>query len=139
MNLEKLVAVSGKGGVYKMVGNKQNGLILQDLDAKSRFFASSRIHQITPLDSISIFTMDEDETTSLADVFNRIMHTHDGELPINAKSSSDSLKDFFADILPNYDRHRVMVSDIKKIVKWYQFLHQRNLLELDSQEVGEEE
>lgn len=136
MNLEKLVAVSGKGGIYKMIGNKQNGLILQDLDAKSRFFASSRIHQFTPLDSISIFTMDEEETTSLADVFNRIMKNYDGDLPVDSKSSSDSLKDFFSDVLPNYDRHRVMVSDIKKIIKWYQFLHQRNLLVLaeDTQE-----
>lgn len=147
MSLEKLVAVSGKSGIFKMVGNRSNGLILQDLDTQKRVFASSRLHQFTPLESISIYTEDEnqqDETASLAMVFTNMIDNMDLYPPVSPKASGLDIRQYFAKILPNYDRDKVLVSDIKKIIKWFNYLTERNLISRESLipvavEAGEEE
>ena len=60
MNLEKLVAVSGMSGLYRMAANRSNGLIIEDIKSGKRSFASARKHQFTPLESIAIYTDDGD-------------------------------------------------------------------------------
>jgi hypothetical protein len=69
MNLEKLVAVSGRSGLFRMASNRANGLVVEDLDNGKRFFVSARLHQFTPLASISIYTDTEEETVELKQVF----------------------------------------------------------------------
>lgn len=127
MNLKELVAVSGMPGIYKMAGNRNNGLILEDLDTGKRKFAPSRKHQFTPLESIAIFT-DNEDSIELAKVFQNMMDQLEDNPPIPMNSSSDALREYFTDVLPNHDRDKVHISDIKKLLKWFAFLQERNLL-----------
>ena len=71
MNLKDLIAVSGISGIFKIAGNRNNGLIIEDLDTGKRKFAPSRKHQFTPLESIAIYT--EDDSTELAKVFQNML------------------------------------------------------------------
>ena len=134
MNLKDFVAVSGLPGIYRMAANRSNGLIIADLDTGKRRFASSRQHQFTPLDSIAIFTDDEDDAVQLAKVF-KSMEEQMEDNPVPAPNANpQDLREYFLDVLPNHDRDRVHTSDIKKVIKWFTFLQERNLLNLPEDE-----
>ena len=134
MNLEKLVAVSGRPGIYRMAANRPNGLIIEDLDTGKKFFAPSRKHQFTPLESISIYTDSEDSTAELKTVFINMLEQIENNPPVSTKASSADIKAYFGEILLDFDRDKVLVSDIKKLVKWFNYLNERNLLALPTEE-----
>lgn len=138
MSLEKLVVVGGISGVHKVAANRSNGLIIEDLDTGKKRFAPSRKHQFTPLESITIYTDDDEETLELSKVFQN-MFAKLAETPLVANSASnDDLKAYFAAIIPNYDRDRVFIGDMKKIVKWFKFLNDRSLITLEEEKTEEE-
>lgn len=140
MGLKKFVVISEMSGVHKMLGNRSNGLIIEDVDSGKRKFISARKHQFTPLDSISIYTNDGD-TVPLSDVF-KIMQEKKDEITVPShKLSSKEAFDYLGKILPNYDEDQVYYSDVKKLIKWFSFLEQRNLLDftVEENEEGEEE
>jgi hypothetical protein len=128
MNLEKLVAISGKSGLFSMISNRSNGLIVEDLDNNKRFFVSARMHQFTPLASISIYTDIEEETVELKEIFNRMKAGLDENPLVDMKADSAVFRSYFDKIMPEHDRDKVLISDIKKLTKWFSFLHERNLL-----------
>lgn len=141
MKIENIMAVSGLPGLYRMAANRNNGLIIEDLSTGKRHFASSRKHQFTPLESIGIYT-DDGDTVELSIVFRNMLDQLEDNPPIDAASPSGELTDYFADILPNFDRDRVKVGDIKKVIKWFNFLREKELLteeETTSPEVRKEE
>jgi hypothetical protein len=128
MNLQNLVAISGRSGLFKMVGNRSNGLVVEELATGKRMFVSGRLHEFTPLESISIYVDGPSETVELSKVFEN-MKNKQAELPVvNANASGTEIKDYFGQVLPEYDKDRVLISDIKKIIKWFSFLAERNLL-----------
>ena len=133
MNLKDLIAVSGISGVFKIAGNRNNGLIIEDLDTGKKKFAPSRRHQFTPLESIAIYT--DDDSTELSKVFSNMMDQLEDNPPVNPNSKPEELREYFADVLPDFDRDQVSSGDIKKVIKWFIFLNERNLL---SQEEVEE-
>ena len=139
MNLDKLVAVSGRPGIYKMAANRSNGLIIEDLDTGKKIFAPSRKHQFTPLESISIYTETEENTVELKQVFHSMLEQIETHPPVDPKTNSGAIKAYFKQVLPDYDRDKVLVSDIKKLIKWFVFLNDRNLLSLDETPVAAEE
>lgn len=139
MNLQNLVAISGKSGIFKMVGNRPNGLVVQALDSNKRFFVAGRSHQFTPLESISIYTETEENTTQLKDVFGSMLQLNEQTPPPSAKASSIEIKNYFSEVLPDYDRDKVLLSDIKKIIKWFYFLSAHDLLTEEEEEVVVEE
>lgn len=128
MNFEDLVAVSGLSGIFKMVANRSNGLIIEDIDSGKKKLAPSRKHQFTPLASIGIYT-GLDDTTELEEVM-RIMQAQFEKNPPPSPSSStgEDLASYFEEILPDYDKDRVFAGDIKKVIKWFLFLNERNLI-----------
>lgn len=128
MDMEKLVAVSGVSSVMKLVTTKKNGLFLEDFDTKKIRFYTSRKYNFTPLESISIYVESDDETIPLGEVFGKMKAQSDDNPPADAKASSDELKAYFEKVLPSYNREQVYVSDIKKIIKWFNYLEERNLL-----------
>lgn len=139
MSLEKLVVVGGIAGVHRVAANRSNGLIIEDLDTGKKRFAPSRKHQFTPLESITIYTEDDDETLELFKVFQN-MFAKLAEVPlIEVNASNDDLKAYFATIIPNYDRDRVYIGDMKKIVKWFKFLNDRSLITLEEEKKEEQE
>jgi len=143
MNLKDFVAVSGLPGIFRMAANRNNGLIVADLDTGKRRFASSRKHQFTPLESIAIFT-DDDDSVELGKVFKN-MEDQAEDNPVPASNAKpQELREYFLDVMPNHDRDRVHISDIKKVVKWYAYLQERDLLNLpedheEEEKSGEEE
>jgi hypothetical protein len=133
MNLHKLVAVSGRPGIYKMAANRPNGLIIEDLDSGKKMFAPSRKHQFTPLESISIYTENEEDTVELKTVFRSMLAQIEENPPVNTKAGAIEIKSYFEQVLPEYDRDKVLVSDIKKLIKWFTFLNERNYLSLEDE------
>lgn len=130
MNLENLVAVSGMPGLYRIAANRQNGLIVEDLATGKRKFAPARKHQFTPLESIAVFT-DDGESTELKNVLRNMLDQFDDHPPVNPNATTEELYEYFADVLPNYDRDRVFPGDIKKIIKWFNFLKENGNLTAD--------
>ncbi len=138
MSLEKLVVVGGISGVHKVAANRSNGLIIEDLDTGKKRFAPSRKHQFTPLESITIYTNDDEETLELSKVFQN-MFVKLADTPLVAhNAANEDLKAYFAEIIPNYDRDRVYIGDMKKMVKWFKFLNDRSLITLEEEKVAEE-
>lgn len=127
MNLEKLVAVSGLPGIFKVVATRSNGMIIEDLDNQSRRFVPARGHNFSPLETISIYT--DDDSKPLKEVF-QSMQDREASTPLPATDAAlPEMKAYFEVVMPDYDRDRVHYSDFKKIVKWYQFLKERDLLQ----------
>lgn len=132
MKIENIMAVSGLPGLYRMAANRNNGLIIENLSSGKKRFASSRKHQFTPLESIGIYT-DDGDTAELRIVFRNMLDQLEDNPPIGTGSSAEELQEYFADILPNYDRDQVKVGDIKKVIKWFTFLKENELLEEDEE------
>ncbi|MBK6947473.1 MAG: DUF5606 domain-containing protein [Haliscomenobacter sp.] len=138
MDLEKFVAVSGMSGLFKLVANRNNGLILEDLNNGKRKFVPSRGNQFTPLASIGIFTNDG-ETTELKAVFKSIADKQEANPVVDPSSPADELHRYFSEILPEYDRDKVHTGDIKKVIKWFSFLQERDLLNEPEEATDSEE
>ncbi len=140
MNLSRLVAVGGFPGIYRMVTNKSNGLIVEDLKEGKRQFVSSRTSNFTPLESIFIFINNqEEESIALKEVFRKMLENIE-TIPVPAiKAADKEFKDYLAAVLPDYDRDRVYVSDMKKLIKWFSFLNDAGALSLEDDEPKTEE
>lgn len=124
MDLENIVAVSGLPGLFNMVGNRPNGLLVADMDKGATKFCSIRKHQFTPLETCSIYT--DTDTAPLKDIFVSMI----ANPPIPLKSSSQDLHKYFREVLPEYDEDKVHISDIKKVIKWFNYLNERGLMVL---------
>lgn len=135
MDLSKILSISGKPGLFKMVGESKNGLVVESLSDGKRIPAFSH-ERISSLKEISIYT--ETEDLPLADVFKNIYEKNDGKaLASPKKLSSDELKTLFEEYVPAYDKDAVYTSDMKKVISWYNQLAEANLL--DFSEEAEEE
>ena len=127
MKLQDLIAVSGLPGLYKMSGNRPNGLIVEDLDTGKRKFVPMRKHQFSPLETIAVFTMED--SVPLIEVLQKMKEKQADIPPISPKANSEDLRAYFTAVMPNHDPFRVYPKDIKKIVKWFEFLDTRNILD----------
>lgn len=139
MNLEKFVAVSGLPGIHKIIADRNNGLIVEDLDSGKRRFVPARSYQFTPLGTIGIYT-DDGETTELANVFRSMLEKINELPPPGPDAKPEALQAYFDVVLPNYDRDKVRTGDMKKAIKWFVFLNEKQLLSLeDDPSVNQEE
>jgi hypothetical protein len=136
MDLTEILAISGKPGLYKMLSHTKTGMLVESLADNKRFpvFAHEKV---SSLEEISIFT--EDDDVSLKDVFKKIHEMLEGDKALSHKSSGEELKDFFDDVLPDYDKERVYVSDIKKVIQWYNVLHEMDMLDFTEEEESKDE
>jgi hypothetical protein len=138
MDLKGILSIGGYSGLYKLIKQTKNGFVVESLTDKKRMqaFASSKI---STLEDIAIYT--ETGEVSLKDVFKKIFEKENGKKTISHKSSAEELKNLFAEVLPDYDRDRVYVSDIKKVINWYNQLVELNLIDLkeDEEEKDDEE
>ncbi len=134
--LKGILAVSGQGGLFKLVSQAKNSIIVESIVDGKRMpaYATSRI---SALEDISIFT--EDGDVKLAEVFKNISEKEDAAQAISHKASGNDLKKYFGEILPNYDRDRVYVSDMKKVIQWYNLLQEKELLNFDAEAETTEE
>jgi hypothetical protein len=119
MNIDKIVSILGKPGLYQIISQSKNAVIVESLADKKRFPVNA-VHNISALSDIAIYTYDEE--VPLKEVFFNIYKKQDGKKAIDSSSNKDQLKDFFSEILPDYDEERVYASNIKKIILWYNLL-----------------
>ncbi len=137
MNLKDFVAVSSMPGLYRLMATRSNGLLIQEIDSEKTKFASTRKHQFTPLETVAIYT--DNDSTELKEIFQRIEDNLE-DLPLpESNSSKEDFFNYFSEILPDYDEERVMISDVKKVIKWFKFLKERNLLILEDSSDEEQE
>ena len=117
--LQELAAISGMPGLYRLVRAARHGVLVESLDEKATRTLAPARNKVSLLSEISIYTQDPDETVPLTEVFERIYQKHGTGSPVTAKSSESELTDFLAGVIPDYDRDRVYLSDIKKLASWY--------------------
>jgi len=120
--LKGILAISGQPGLFKMVTETKNSIIVESLITGKRIPAYST-SKISALADISVFT--ETGEIQLNDLLKRIREI--GKT-ISPKATSNEIKTLFGEVLPEYDKDRVYVSDMKKIFQWYQLLDEKNLL-----------
>ena len=119
MEFKDILAISGMPGLYKYVAQSTRGIIVESLEDGRRTNASAT-SRVSALTDISMFT--EGEDIALAEVFTRMYAHTGGKQGLSHKESADKMKAYFAEVLPEYDRERVHVSDIKKALAWFNIL-----------------
>lgn len=134
MGLEKIIAISGKPGLYELISQTRGGFVVTSLSDGKKQSISMR-NNVSVLNEISIYTYSEE--VPLSTVFQSIKDKENGEQTISHKSSKKELENFLREVLPEYDEDRVYSSDVKKIVQWYNLLQKANLLNDLSEEEKE--
>ncbi len=114
----RIISVSGKPGLYKLLSSTKAGVIVESLTDKKRIMAP--FTSISALDEIAIYTYEEE--VPLWKVFDKIAEKENYQTTISHKSSKDELFKFFREVLPDFDEEQVYPSHIKKIVQWYNIL-----------------
>lgn len=125
MVLKDILAISGEPGLFKFIAQGKNAIIVEHLETGKRSSAFSSA-KVSSLEDISVFT--ENEDLSLGKVFDKIFEKESGGPAIDSKSEAEKLKKYFEEIIPDYSKERVYLSDIKKIILWYNLLHKKELL-----------
>ena len=133
MEYSKLVAVTGLPGLYELISSKSDGAVVRSLEDGSTKFAATRSHNFSHLESIEIYTVNEN--VNLVDIFHAIEKAG-GSLP--DVKNNDAVKKYFEKVFPDMDFEKVYASDMKKMVKWYDVLKKNNV-EIKLSEVPEEE
>ncbi|GAA4136919.1 DUF5606 domain-containing protein [Sphingobacterium lactis] len=126
MNLRGLVSVTGKPGLYKLIGQNKGGFVLETLDAaKLKSVVNLSTTKMATLEDITIYG--EEEEIRLLDVFETIK-TNSTELP-DPKADGTTLRNFFREVAPGHDEDRVYSSDIKKVITWYNIIKELPLFD----------
>jgi hypothetical protein len=123
MEYNKLVSVTGLGGLYELMSSKADGGIVKSLEDKSTKFVSTRLHNFSHLESIEVFTTNDN--VNLVEVFTAMKDSTE-PLP-DAKADATKIKAYFEKVYPEMDFERVYGSDMKKMVKWFALLTQNNV------------
>ena len=124
--LKGILSISGQTGLFKLVSQAKNSIIVESLIDGKRFPAYST-SRVSALEDISIYT--EEGDAKLSEILLKIYEsTNGGETP-TAKASAQDLRNYFETIIPTYDKERVYVSDIKKVLAWYNLLVSKSLID----------
>ena len=119
MSLEKVLAISGKPGLYELKAQTRGGFVAESLADGKKISVNVR-HNVSMLSEIAMYTYTEE--VPLRAVFEKIAENEDGKEAISHKESKAKLEEYFKEILPEYDEDRVYASDIKKVFQWYNIL-----------------
>ncbi|MCX6282080.1 MAG: DUF5606 domain-containing protein [Bacteroidetes bacterium] len=131
MDLTKIVSISGKSGLFKVVSQGKNAVIVESLADQKRIPAFGH-EKMSSLEEISVFTTGEDRP--LKEVFKALNEKLEGKAGIDPKADNATLLKFFKEMVPDFDEERVYVSDIRKMVSWYNTLQTQNLLDFTEPE-----
>ena len=141
MSLDKVLAIAGKPGLFRLVAQTRGGFVAESLIDNKRLSVSVQ-QNVSVLSEIAIYTLTEE--IPLKHVFNNIKEKENGEqTSVAPKEGKDKLEEYFFDVLPDYDEDRVYASDIKKVLQWYNLLQKHDMLDLldneSYKEVSDEE
>ena len=119
MKLDKVLSISGKPGLYELKAQTRGGFVAESMLDGKKISVNMR-HNVSLLSEIAIYTYTEE--VPLREVFQKIYEKEDGGEAISHKESKAKLEEYFSEVLPDYDEDRVYISDIKKIIQWYNLL-----------------
>ncbi|MGB5417227.1 DUF5606 domain-containing protein [Algibacter sp.] len=138
MSLEKVISISGKPGLYKLITQTRGGFVAESLIDKKRISVNVQ-NNVSVLSEIAIYTLTEE--IPLRQVFENIKKKENGKpTSVKAKDSKDKLEEYFFEVLPDYDEDRVYASDIKKVIQWYNLLQEHKMLDgLTEEKITDEE
>ncbi len=124
--LKDILAISGQSGLYKLISTTKNGVIVENIEDKKRMPAYSTA-KISALDDIAIYMLEGDDKP-LNDIFKAIRDKENGAACLSHKSDNTQIKQYFELVVPGFDIDRVYVSDMKKVLQWYNILQSNDML-----------
>lgn len=131
MKLDKVLAISGKPGLYQLQSQTRSGFLAISLLDGKRITVGLR-NNVSLLSEIAIYTLEEEKP--LREVFSAIKEKENGQkTAISHKAEKHELEEYFFSVLPNYDEDKVFANDIRKIIQWYNLLIDKGFLEEDSE------
>lgn len=134
--LKTVLSISGRPGLYKLVSQGKNMLIVESISTGKRMPAYAH-DKIISLGDIAIYTMEED--IPLADVFESIKEKNEGKIvDIKSMKSDKEIREYFATVLPDFDDERVYTNDIKKVFAWYNALVEAGMTDFKPAEMAED-
>lgn len=136
MSLEKVLAISGKPGLYELKAQTRGGFVAESLADGKKISVNVR-HNVSMLSEIAMYTYTEE--VPLRAVFEKIAEKEDGKEAISHKESKAKLEEYFKEILPEYDEDRVYASDIKKVFQWYNILVKAGITDFSEPEAEAKE
>ena len=137
MDLSGIISIGGMPGLYKVVAQSKNGVIVESLSDKKRFPAFST-SKISALEDISMYTNGDNK--SLGEIMQSIFEKEGGKKCLDHKAEEKEIVNYFSVILPDYDKDRVFVSNMRKLFQWYNVLQETgNLKEKEAEKSEAEE
>lgn len=137
MSLDKILSVAGKPGLFKLVTQTRAGFVAESLLDGKKITVSFK-NNVSVLSEIAIYTLEEE--VPLREVFLKIQEKENGgKTPLSHKDDKLQLEEYFFEILPNYDEDRVYVSDIKKVIQWYNMLQEQGITDFSPKKEEEKE
>ncbi len=135
MSLEKILAIGGKPGLFKLLTQTRSGFVAESLLDGKKITVGMR-GNVSVLSEIAVYTLEEE--LPLSRVFQKIKEKENGQkTAIGHKASKIDLEAYFFDLLPNYDEDRVYPSDIKKVIQWYNILHENGITDFSTEDQSE--
>ncbi|MDX1314691.1 MAG: DUF5606 domain-containing protein [Eudoraea sp.] len=135
MSLEKILSIGGKPGLFKLITQTRSGFVAESLLDRKKITVGIR-GNVSVLSDIAVYTLEEE--LPLAKVFQKIKEKENGaRTPIGHKADKIELEEYFFEVLPNYDEDRVYPSDIKKVIQWYNILHDNGIMDFEVEEQSE--
>ena len=136
MKLDKVLSISGKPGLYELKAQTRGGFVAESMLDGKKISVNLR-HNVSLLSEIAIYTYTEE--VPLREVFQKIYDKENGGEAISHKESKAKLEEYFSEVLPEYDEDRVYISDIKKIIQWYNLLVSKGYTDFSKAEDTAEE
>ncbi|MBS1652465.1 MAG: DUF5606 domain-containing protein [Bacteroidetes bacterium] len=136
MDLSGIIAITGQPGLYKVVAQSKNGIIVESLSDKKRsnIYSSTKV---STLSDISMFTTGDDKP--IAEIITSVFEKEKGGACIDSKSDDKAIEKYFSEVLPEYDKDRVYVSNMRKLFSWYTSLQKTNSLKYKEEKAETEE
>ncbi|MBL7472645.1 DUF5606 family protein [Robertkochia sediminum] len=132
MGLDKILAISGKPGLYELKAQTRSGFVAESLIDGKKISVGLR-NNVSLLSEIAIYTLTEE--VPLREVFSKIAEKENGgKTAVSHKESKDKLEEYFFEVLPDYDEDRVYASDIKKVLQWYNLLNEKGVTDFSADE-----
>ena len=131
MALKDILVISGQSGLFRYISKGRNNVIVENLSDHKRTTIPATA-KISMLEDIALFT--ENDDISLREVFAKMQTKESGGAAISHKSSDKELKIYFSEVLPEYDKDRVYLSDIRKVVMWYNLLLELGITDFEAPE-----
>ena len=134
---ERVLTISGKPGLYRLLSSARNMIIVEVVDATKKRIPVHNTDKVVMLDDIAIYT--DTEEVPLREVFAKIYEKENGVLPLDLKMATpEEMVEYFEGIMPDYDRDRVYLTHIKKMYSWYNILVENGVVDFKEEEQTEE-